>query len=92
MRTRSQTMNNEVSYLSTHVVFLHDQYDKKLNSLISNIHRCNSYDVYPSRYSERLRRRNEAYVLDIDFDEASREWLKNKVSVGNGCYTYTKNT
>jgi hypothetical protein len=48
--------------------------------------------MYPSRYSERLRRRNEVYALDIDFDEASRAWLKNKTPVGNGCYIYTKNT
>jgi hypothetical protein len=28
------------------------------------------------------------YEVEIDFDEASREWGKNKVSVGNGCYIY----
>lgn len=28
------------------------------------------------------------YVVDIDFDEASREWRKNKRSIGNGCYRY----
>jgi len=48
--------------------------------------------IYPSRYSERLRRRNNMYDVDIDFDEASRAWLKNKTPVGNGCYIYTKNT
>jgi len=28
------------------------------------------------------------YVVDIDFDEASREWRRNKRSMGNGCYSY----
>jgi len=99
MRTRSQTMNNEVSYLSTQVVFLHDQgvitrskSDILRGGYSSHSTICNSYVIYPSRYSERLRRRNQMYDVDIDFDEASRAWLKNKTPVGNGCYIYTKNT
>ena len=28
------------------------------------------------------------YKVDIDFDEASREWKLNKKSTGNGCYKY----
>ena len=32
---------------------------------------------------------NELYPI-IDFDEASRCWKKNKVSKGNGTYTYRK--
>jgi hypothetical protein len=27
---------------------------------------------------------------DIDFDAASRAWLANKRSIGNGCYEYVK--
>ena len=30
----------------------------------------------------------EEYIVMIDFDKASREWRKNKISVGNGCYVY----
>jgi len=30
------------------------------------------------------------YVVNIDFDEASAAWKKNKKSIGNGCYTYVK--
>ena len=26
--------------------------------------------------------------FSIDFDEASKAWKQNKVSVGNGCYKY----
>lgn len=26
--------------------------------------------------------------VDIDFDDASREWKSNKKSLGNGCYKY----
>ena len=28
------------------------------------------------------------YEVNIDFDEASREWKKNKKSTGNGQYKY----
>jgi hypothetical protein len=28
------------------------------------------------------------YEVNIDFDEASREWKKNKKSIGNGEYKY----
>lgn len=27
-------------------------------------------------------------ILDFDFDDASREWKRNKISQGNGTYTY----
>lgn len=29
--------------------------------------------------------------VEIDFDGASRAWVANKVSIGNGCYRYKKN-
>jgi hypothetical protein len=32
--------------------------------------------------------KNDKYQVDIDFDDASRAWRKNKISVGNGCYEY----
>ena len=28
------------------------------------------------------------YKIEIDFDEASKEWKTNKRSIGNGCYKY----
>lgn len=28
--------------------------------------------------------------IDIDFDEASKAWNKNKIKTGNGCYIYKK--
>ena len=28
--------------------------------------------------------------IDIDFDEASKAWNKNKIKTGNGCYKYKK--
>lgn len=28
--------------------------------------------------------------VDIDFDEATTEWNKNKIKIGNGCYRYKK--
>jgi hypothetical protein len=28
------------------------------------------------------------YVVNIDFDEASRDWKSNKRSIGNGSYRY----
>ena len=31
---------------------------------------------------------DDTYAVDIDFDGASREWQKNKRSLGNGTYEY----
>lgn len=31
------------------------------------------------------------YNVEIDFDEASKEWRSNKRSIGNGCYKYLCN-
>lgn len=28
--------------------------------------------------------------VEIDFDGASRAWMRNKRKVGNGCYVYTE--
>ena len=28
------------------------------------------------------------YDVDIDFDEASKEWRKNKISLGGGLFQY----
>jgi hypothetical protein len=30
------------------------------------------------------------YEVNIDFDEASNAWLKNKTRLSNGCYQYKK--
>ena len=30
------------------------------------------------------------YPVAIDFDEASKEWNRNKKRLANGCYTYKK--
>jgi hypothetical protein len=33
--------------------------------------------------------KNQELDVTIDFDEASKAWLANKVRVGPGCYRYT---
>ena len=33
----------------------------------------------------------QIYEVNIDFDDASREWRKNKISLGNGMFKYKKN-
>jgi len=32
--------------------------------------------------------RSKNLLPKIDFDEASREWMKNKKKIGNGVYVY----
>lgn len=50
----------------------------------------------PSRMVTRSQSKNVKrpnYVeldIDIDFDEASKAWNKNKIKLGNGCYQYKK--
>lgn len=36
----------------------------------------------------RSKAKKQLYQVNIDFDEASESWRKNKKSVGNGCYKY----
>jgi hypothetical protein len=31
---------------------------------------------------------SEEYIVNINFDEASKEWRKNKVSHGEGMFSY----
>lgn len=37
-------------------------------------------------------KKTSSYEVDIDFDEASREWRKNKIARKNGMFTYRKET
>ena len=43
---------------------------------------------YESQIVTRSRRNLAELEVNIDFDDASRCWKKNKVSIGNGCYRY----
>ena len=31
---------------------------------------------------------HQEYTVDIDFDDASKEWMKNKKKIGDGSYIY----
>ena len=46
----------------------------------------------PSSTSEFFRFASTAtpQIIQIDFDEASRQWNKNKIKIGNGMYKYKK--
>ena len=37
---------------------------------------------------KRTRRKDFVYEVDFDFDDASEQWRKNKISKGNGTYVY----
>jgi hypothetical protein len=39
----------------------------------------------------KTRSQTRDFVLNIDFDEASIEWNKNKRKIENGCYKYICN-
>ena len=36
----------------------------------------------------RSQTKHQIYEVDIDFDSASKAWLSNKISIGNGSYKY----
>jgi len=36
----------------------------------------------------RVPKKNEEYEVSIDFDESSKEWRKNKVSIRQGSFKY----
>jgi hypothetical protein len=49
-------------------------------------------DVYKRIEKPRYNTRSQSKIneVNIDFDEASREWNKNKKRLGNGMYAYKK--
>ena len=44
-----------------------------------------------SRQEQRIKRETNDINMNIDFDEASREWRKNKNILKNGMFSYKKN-
>ena len=73
MQTRSQTRNK--SYTQTHTQptpSIMIRRSARLQQQTNNI----------------IHKSHHLYDVNIDFDEASREWRTNKISLGNGTYTY----
>ena len=48
--------------------------------------RCTQRPISPMTYGHR--RRLPEYNVDIDFDEASTEWRRNKKQLTNGTFVY----
>ena len=42
------------------------------------------------KYNTRFQSNQQKFDVDIDFDDASKQWRKNKRYLGNGCYIYKK--
>ena len=45
-----------------------------------------------TRNMKKVSEQNATYDVVIDFDEASEEWQKNKISIGNDMYKYKSNS
>jgi hypothetical protein len=43
---------------------------------------------YPMKTRSQTRQQEQHLYVEIDFDEASAAWRKNKKPMGQGCYTY----
>jgi hypothetical protein len=65
-------------------------------SKVKQLSRTTSHHPPTSRMVTRSQSKNNKrpnYMeleIDIDFDEASKAWNKNKIKLGNGCYQYKK--
>lgn len=62
-----------------------------------NAHKLENFDnKIVTRSLKKLHEKYEGYKLkpiydvNINFDEASREWNKNKIKLSDGCYEYKK--
>ena len=42
------------------------------------------------KYENETNNLKPIYDVNIDFDESSREWNKNKIKLSDGCYEYIK--
>ena len=58
---------------------------KKTNYTGDNITAVHKYNT---RFQSK--QQNFDVDVDIDFDDASKQWRKNKRYLGNGCYIYKK--
>ena len=47
--------------------------------------------VFIHRYNTRQQIKKKELDVSIDFDDASKQWRKNKRHTGNGCFVYKKN-
>lgn len=54
------------------------------NSVIKS---TNMIKVYSHKYNTRSKK-NQELKVDIDFDDASLHWRKNKYYLRNGCFRY----
>ena len=48
----------------------------------------NTNNVEIEKVKEKEKENIQLFIVDIDFDEASRHWRENKKSIGNGSYKY----
>ena len=85
MITRSKSKNININ-INKNNNLLYDDEIKFNNSKENNL----SYnsDVNFDAVIERLFENKSLYKVDIDFDDASKAWRKNKVSIGNGNFKY----
>ena len=58
------------------------QSKKKFQNFVKNEENEKNKEVYCKKIV------NIEFEVNIDFNEASREWKKNKISIGNGQYKY----
>ena len=61
---------------------------KNLFTIIRTRSQSKMMDRVNSQFERRRVATDDTYAVDIDFDGASREWRKNKRSLGNGTYEY----
>lgn len=55
----------------------------------SKILKSNQNDILPTchKYNTRYKKK-QTLRFTIDFDDASKQWRKNKQYLGNGCFQY----
>lgn len=42
----------------------------------------------PEKCPQLKRENNGQFKINIDFDESSKAWRKNKINIGQGCFRY----
>ena len=87
MHTRSQTISLKSSATNMDALGLRStRNDAPKNTLIiqtrSQCKKTSQVELFDYEYIQPV------YEVNIDFDEASKEWRSNKKSIGNGMYEY----
>jgi len=91
MNTRTKVMDSIASRTRSHDITIRPILNtKKVKNDKKRTHPMllRNWKFHSESFSFSNRHKDFIYEVDFDFDDASEQWRKNKISKGNGTYVY----